>query len=326
MEALHDRSRQALAAMPQALTMMPKTELPLRGTELIGIPALRGFLASGVGTCAAARVKEMPPSVQPLANLLDILATLPGGVIMAMGKGGVGKTTLAVTIATALARLGKRVHLTTTDPAAHVALTLGEAPAGMRVSRVDPQVETAAYREEVLSTVGADLDDESRALLLEDLHSPCTEEIAVFRAFAKVVADGADSFVIIDTAPTGHTLLLLDAAESYHREVSRSLIKVPEAVRQLLPRLRDHDFTKVFVVTLPEATPVHEAIALQSDLRRAGIEPAGWIINQSLAPLKVSDPTLVQRRAQEYRYIDEVVRQGAPTFLIPWQADPTDLF
>jgi len=268
----------------------------------------------------------MPPSVQPLANLLDILATLPGGVIMAMGKGGVGKTTLAVTIATALARLGKRVHLTTTDPAAHVALTLGEAPAGMRVSRVDPQVETAAYREEVLSTVGADLDDESRALLLEDLHSPCTEEIAVFRAFAKVVADGADSFVIIDTAPTGHTLLLLDAAESYHREVSRSLIKVPEAVRQLLPRLRDHDFTKVFVVTLPEATPVHEAIALQSDLRRAGIEPAGWIINQSLAPLKVSDPTLVQRRAQEYRYIDEVVRQGAPTFLIPWQADPTDLF
>jgi arsenite-transporting ATPase len=153
----------------------------------------------------------------------------------------------------------------------------------------------------------------------EDLRSPCTEEIAVFRAFAKVVADGSDSFVVIDTAPTGHTLLLLDAAETYHREVSRSLNEIPEAVRQLLPRLRDPEFTKVFLVTLPEATPVHEALSLQADLRRAGIEPAGWIINQSLAPLTVTDAVLAQRRVREFKYIDEVVKQGVPTFLIPWQ-------
>ena len=126
----------------------------------------------------------------------------------------------------------------------------------------------------------------------EDLRSPCTEEIAVFRAFARVVAEGSGGFVVIDTAPTGHTLLLLDASESYHREVSRSMSDIPEAVRQLLPRLRDPEFTQVFLVTLPEATPVHEALALQNDLRRAGIEPAGWIVNQSLAPLKVSDPIL----------------------------------
>ena len=320
--ALNERNKKALAVMPQALKVMPQTELPLRGRELVGIPALRSFFTPEEDKTSIADISPTTLPA-PLNELLDKLADLPGGVIMTMGKGGVGKTTLAVTIATALAGLGKPVHLTTTDPAAHVVLTLGDAPKGMRVSRIDPEVETEAYRKEVLDTVGLSLDEEARALLEEDLRSPCTEEIAVFRAFAKVVADGTDSFVVIDTAPTGHTLLLLDAAESYHREVSRSMNEIPEAVRQLLPRLRNPAFTKVLLVTLAEATPVHEALALQADLRRAGIEPAGWIINQSLAPLTVTDPILSLRRRQEFRYIEEVVRQGIPTFLIPWQDRPT---
>ena len=320
--ALHERNMKALADMPQSLTLLPRTELPLRGTELVGIPALRAFFTPESSISSTAAVTPLTPLPAPLSEFLDKLANLPGGVIMTMGKGGVGKTTLAVLIATALAGRGKKVHLTTTDPAAHVALTLGETPYGMRVSRVDPEVETEAYRNEVLATVGANLDDEARALMEEDLRSPCTEEIAVFRAFAKLVADGAEGFVVIDTAPTGHTLLLLDAAESYHREVSRSMNEIPEAVRRLLPRLRDPEFTKVFLVTLPEATPVHEALSLQADLRRAGIEPAGWIINQSLAPLTVTDPVLAQRRAREFRYIEEVVRQGIPTYLLPWQTEP----
>lgn len=322
--ALRERNMKALAGMPHSLTLLPRTELPLRGSELVGVPALSEFFTPEIVSISAsiAPFTELPA---PLTELLDKLTIMPGGVIMTMGKGGVGKTTLAVTIATALAKLGKPVHLTTTDPAAHIALTIGETPHGMRVSRVDPEVETEAYRNEVLATVGASLDDEARALMEEDLRSPCTEEIAVFRAFAKVVADGTDGFVVIDTAPTGHTLLLLDAAETYHREVSRSMNEIPEAVRQLLPRLRDPAFTKVFLVTLPEATPVHEALSLQTDLRRAGIEPAGWIINQSLAPLTVTDPVLAQRRSRESRYIEEVVRQGIPTYLIPWQERPTIL-
>ena len=321
--ALRERNMKALAEIPQALTLLPRTELPLRGTELVGIPALRAFFSPESGVPSARSVATSTPLPAPLNNLLDMLASMTGGVIMTMGKGGVGKTTLAVNIATALAGRGKKVHLTTTDPAAHVALIIGEAPEGMQVSRVDPEAETEAYRSEVLATVGASLDAEARALMEEDLRSPCTEEIAVFRAFAKIVDQGTGRFVVIDTAPTGHTLLLLDASESYHREVSRSMNDIPAAVRQLLPRLRDPTFTRVFLVTLPEATPVHEAQALQADLRRAGIEPAGWIINQSLAPLAVTDPVLDQRRVREFRYIDEVVRQGLPTFLISWQAEPT---
>jgi len=320
--ALHERNMRALAGMPRDLTLLPRSEAPLRGTELIGIPALREFFSPESGATSPVSAAQTVPLPASLQNLLDMLAVMPGGVIMIMGKGGVGKTTLAVNIATALAGHGRKVHLTTTDPAAHVAQTLGDIPTGLRVSRIDPEYETEAYRNEVLSTVGADLDEEARALMEEDLRSPCTEEIAVFRAFAKIVAQGTDQFVVIDTAPTGHTLLLLDASESYHREVSRSMSDIPEAVRQLLPRLRDPAFTRVFLVTLPEATPVHEALALQSDLRRAGIEPAGWIVNQSLAPFTVTDPILEQRRSREFRYINEVVRQGLPTFLIPWQAEP----
>ena len=321
---LRDRNLSALAGMPHILTLLPRTEVLLRGAELIGIPALRSLFsadsAAAVSSPATDPAHPLPP---PLTALLDELTTRSGGVIMIMGKGGVGKTTLAVNIATALTRRGKKVHLTTTDPAAHVAQTLGYVPPELLVSRVNPAVETAAYAAEVLSTAGANLDDEGRALLEEELRSPCTEEIAVFRAFARIVAEGADGFVVIDTAPTGHTLLLLDAAESYHREVSRSMSEIPEAIRQLLPRLRDPAFTRIFLVTLPEATPVHEALALQADLCRAGIETAGWIINQSLAPLTVSNPILAQRRLQEFRYIEEVVSQELSTFLVPWQAEPT---
>jgi arsenite-transporting ATPase len=245
------------------------------------------------------------------------------GVVMTMGKGGVGKTTVAAAIAVTLARRGHPVHLSTTDPAAHLAQTLDGHVPGLTVSRIDPAQETAAYQTEVLKAQGAELDAAGRALMEEDLRSPCTEEIAVFRAFAREVGLGADRFVVLDTAPTGHTLLLLDASEAYNRELQRqSRSTQPESVLRLLDRLRDPAFTRILLVTLPEATPVHEASDLQQDLRRARIEPFAWIINQSLLHSGSCDPLLQRREQAEHRYVREVMEQHATrTAWLPWQPE-----
>ena len=239
---------------------------------------------------------------------------------MTMGKGGVGKTTIAATVARKLAERGYRVLLTTTDPAAHVADAAGEVPNNLEVSRIDPEEQVKKYREKVLSTTGATLDADGLALLEEDLASPCTEEIAVFHAFAQTVNEARDRIVVMDTAPTGHTILLLDAAQSFHKEVSRQAQSVPDEVLNLLPRLRDPAFTRILICTLPEATPVHEAAQLQSDLRRAEIEPFAWVVNQSFAPLSLSDKILVSRRGQEGRYLQEVKNEhGRHVALIPFE-------
>ena len=255
--------------------------------------------------------------------MLAQLAAPGRGVIMTMGKGGVGKTTVAAALAVGLARQGHPVHLSTTDPAAHVEEALSGSLPNLTVSRIDPVQETRRFVADVLANQGATLDADSRALLEEDLRSPCTEEIAVFQAFARTVAAGSNGFVVLDTAPTGHTLLLLDATEAYHRELGRQTRdpSVSDEVLQLLPRLRDPGYTRVLLVTLPEATPVHEAADLQADLRRAQIEPFGWVINQSFALTATSDPLLVERARREAPYFDEVVQtHAALTTALPWLA------
>lgn len=318
--AMERRSALALDTMPEGLRALARTELPLLPFGLVGIAALRRLLAQSGSAPPPTPTRDVDdaPSGAALAELVPSLAATGRGVIMTMGKGGVGKTSVAVAIAIELARRGHRVHLTTTDPAAHVEDTLAGSVDGVRVSRIDPAVETRVYADEVLRTAGAQLDAAGRALLEEDLRSPCTEEIAVFRAFARLVDEGEHGFVVIDTAPTGHTLLLLDAAESYHREVLRTAGAAPEEVRRLLPRLRDPAFTKILLVTLPEATPVHEAAALQRDLARAGIHPFAWVVNQSLRPLAVTDPVLMRRRANEARFHAEVAALAARVAVVPW--------
>ncbi len=323
--AMQRRGDDAVASMPASISGLSRTTIPLANAGLMGVESLRR-----VGQ-PLQEPSDLPGGVLDadsypggLGSLIDDLSAVGHGVILAMGKGGVGKTTVAAAVAVALAERGFDVHLSTTDPAAHIAATIAaDEIAGLTVGRIDPAKETADYTTEVMQTAGRDLDAEGKALLEEDLRSPCTEEIAVFRAFAKAVAEGANGFVVLDTAPTGHTILLLDSALAYHREVSRQANEIPESVANLLPRLRDPNLTRVLVVTLPEATPVHEAAKLQEDLRRAEIEPFAWVINQSLAPLDVTDPTLKRRQQHELPFIDEVKSQLASRVaLIPWQVDP----
>ena len=319
--ALESRGKEALAEMPQGLRLLPRDEVNLVSSTLIGVKVLRR-LASG----RSQSTREVPMMVAevklppPVAELLPEMAARGNGVIMTMGKGGVGKTTVAAAIAVELAQMGHRVHLTTTDPAAHVSMALNGNVPNLRVTRIDPAFEIRAYTEEVLAESGQGLDDKGRALLEEDLRSPCTEEIAVFRAFARRVDEGNDGFVVIDTAPTGHTLLLLDAAEAYHRDVARNLSHIPDSVRRLLPQLRDPEFTRILIVTVPEATPVHEAARLQEDLKRAGIRPYAWVINQSFCATGTKDPVLAERARQEQNYFCEVGNTLAERVaLIPWQ-------
>jgi arsenite-transporting ATPase len=324
--ALQQRGEAALEAMPEGLNGFPRTTIPLSPHGILGLDSLRqlGSIASspsGVeSTEDITRVEDLPC----LGSIIDELVAPGHGVILAMGKGGVGKTTVAASVAVAIAQRGFEVHLSTTDPAAHIAAALNnEGLTNLTLSRIDPIAETAKYAAEVLAKAGANLDEKGKALLEEDLRSPCTEEIAVFRAFANAVAAGTNKFVVLDTAPTGHTVLLLDSALAYHREVTRQTSEMPESVENLLPRLRDPHFTRVLIVSLPEATPVHEAAALQRDLRRAGIEPYAWVINQVLSPLPITDPILKQRQAHEQKYLREVKESLARrVVIIPWQLEP----
>jgi arsenite-transporting ATPase len=335
--AFHKQQEQALEQMPDALKQWPSTELPLLAVSLVGIEGLR-YLAAQLQipdgqfvavsydpTAQEITSGDSPHILTGLQPVVDDLAKHKRSVIMVMGKGGVGKSTVASAIALALAEAGHKVRLSTTDPAAHLNLVLEGAGSDIgdrfTVSRIDPGAEVAAYRSEIMKTVGSGLDEDGRALLAEDLASPCTEEIAVFRAFARVVGDLDDGFVVLDTAPTGHTLLLLDSTLSYHKEVQRSTGEVPEEVRQLLPRLRDPDLTHVMIVTLPQATPVIEASRLQDDLRRAGIEPDWWIVNQSWTGIRTTDPVLGKLAGLEAPWLKQVAETlSRKAVSLPWQA------
>jgi arsenite/tail-anchored protein-transporting ATPase len=321
-QALEQRGRQALAGAPAGLKALARIEVPLLPFAPMGIRNLSRVFdceiqPEGVPQANGTHGSRVAAS---LASLVDEIERMGRGVVMTMGKGGVGKTTVAAAIAVELAHRGHPVHLSTTDPAAHVAATVDGTVPGLSTSRIDPAVETRRYTAQVIAKLAPHLDAQGLALLEEDLRSPCTEEIAVFRAFAEIVAGGEDGFVVLDTAPTGHTLLLLDAAEAYHRDVLRTMSDLPESVRKLLPRLRDAEFTRVLLVTLPEATPVHEAARLQDDLQRAGIKPYAWIINQSFAGDGFRDPVLVERGSREAPYIAEVRDRLATRYaVIPWK-------
>ncbi|WP_273762114.1 arsenical pump-driving ATPase [Aeromonas hydrophila] len=314
--AVWQREQQAMANMPAMLASLPQDRVPLLATNLVGVDSLRQLL-SAEPVNGAYEVESTTAEQHPdLKQLVDELATDGHGLIMLMGKGGVGKTTLAAAVAVELANRELPVHLTTSDPAAHLGETLAGALPSLEVSRIDPHAETERYRAQVLATKGASLDEQGRALLEEDLRSPCTEEIAVFQAFSRIIREAGKRFVVMDTAPTGHTLLLLDATGAYHREIARQMGGKGMHFTTPMMQLQDPKQTKVMIVTLPEPTPVQEAANLQADLRRAGIEPWAWVVNHMLAPASVTSPLLAQRAYRQQPHIDAVKGEHAQRYAV----------
>ena len=314
--SIYQRERAVLSHLPAALTQLPIDRIPLKPFNLVGLPALKQLLEGRSFLDRGTPLPAVTLAAPGLGTMVDAIEEGGKGLIMLMGKGGVGKTTLASAMALELARRGHSVHLTTSDPAAHLTETLDGAFPNLTVSRIDPLSETERYREEVLRRKGAGLDAEGLALLEEDLRSPCTEEIAVFQALSSVIRQSNERFVVLDTAPTGHTLLLLDATGAYHREVTRQAGKDGQDVVTPLMQLQDARQTKVMIVTLAETTPVLEAAHLQDGLRRAGIEPWGWIINQSVAAAATESPLLGQRAANEIPEIRSVSTEHASRYCV----------
>jgi len=315
--AIVRREQATLADIPLALQALPRDQIALKPFNLVGLDALRHLLADAASP-GPLDATALPATLAApdLAALVDDIAADGHGLVMVMGKGGVGKTTLAAAIAVELAQRGLPVHLSTSDPAAHLAETLEGTLPQLTLSRIDPHEATARYRQQVLDTKGATLDAQGRALLEEDLRSPCTEEIAVFQAFSRIIREAGKKFVVMDTAPTGHTLLLLDATGAYHREIARQMAGTGLHYTTPMMQLQDPRQTKVLIATLAETTPVLEAAHLQDDLRRAGIEPWAWVVNNSVAAARPQSPLLRQRAQNELREIDAVATQHARRYAV----------
>ncbi|WP_226529726.1 arsenical pump-driving ATPase [Metabacillus niabensis] len=320
--AFYHRQQLALKSIPEDLKQIPNYSLPFVSYSLTGIQNLRYLLKQY--SLPESEMKDdldYDISFNELNDVINDLSESNKRIIFTMGKGGVGKTTVASAIAVGLVEKGHKVHLTTTDPASHLNYMFENSKLNkdLTISSINPHEEVVKYKKEILTKVGKDLDEEGLAYLQEDLNSPCTEEIAVFRAFAEVVAKSEEEIVVIDTAPTGHTLLLLDSAQNYHKELSRSSGEVPQSVVKLLPRLRNPEETSVVIVTLAETTPVLETARLQQDLKRAEIQPVWWVINQSLYATKTRDPILMGRAVSEKKWITKVNEELATrSAIIPW--------
>ncbi|WP_283607004.1 arsenical pump-driving ATPase [Faecalispora anaeroviscerum] len=316
---LYRKQQRALEGMPEHLRAMAAYFIPLRAYNITGLSGVRDLLTKD--HVVLSKEKLHAESLLRLQDVIEDLHRTGKKVIFTMGKGGVGKTTVAAAIALGLAAKGQKVHLATTDPAAHLKFVL-EEHSGIAMSHIDEQAELRRYQQEILSKARETMSGEDIAYIEEDLRSPCTQEIAVFRAFAEIVDQAEESTVVIDTAPTGHTLLLLDATQSYHREVKRTQGAVPESVKKLLPRLRNAEETAVILVTLAETTPVYEAMRLEEDLKRAGITTKWWVINASMLQTNTTNPLLAAKASHEIPWINQVENHTNGSFaVISWSAD-----
>jgi arsenite-transporting ATPase len=259
-------------------------------------------------------------------------------IIILTGKGGVGKTVTACTLAVKMAEKGKTL-LFTTDPAAHIGQVLEtevnhipvNIAGGLWAVNIDQKTAVEEYRRKIMDDARTSgYNDELLASLEEELESPCTEEIAIFEQFANLLNEPGWDYFVLDTAPTGHTLRLLELPFEYKKQLDMKLkgnttatdnSQANTKIEALIKRLKNPEQASFLLVAYPEFTPIHESHRAMKDLERVGINVQGIFLNHILQRSDCQNGFAMDRwkLQQHYLHIAREIYNPKPLFAIPLQ-------
>jgi arsenite-transporting ATPase len=333
---------------------LPTRQMVLLPGEIKGLDRLRQVAARFFGGVSewtpvyeAQRAGGRTGSVsRPSQGSQALESLLPNGhrrTIFFAGKGGVGKTVSSCLTAVWLARQGLRTLLLTTDPAAHLGdvlgIPVGDEPARVEgqthlwVAKIDPKAAAETYKARILANARQRGRPEAAIrVMAEELESPCTEEIAAFDRFIDYASQEGWEVVVFDTAPTGHTLRLLELPIDWSKQLD---VKVFASVdteaaddvakrrfQQVIEMMRDGDRSTFAFVMYPESTPVLEAYRAAEELRTAGIEPGLTVANFVIPPDQADNPFVRARRAMQAVHLQDIqARFPVPMIEIPLLPD-----
>jgi arsenite-transporting ATPase len=334
--------RQIAAELP-----LPTRRMALLPGEIKGVERLRAvgrlfFDGQAEKVAASAPLRSGRQTVLATSQLGIMERLVPNGhnrTVFFAGKGGVGKTVASCTTAVWLARQGYRTLLLTTDPAAHLGdvlgVPVGDTPApvpgvpNLWAAKIDPKVAAEAYKARILEDARRrGRPPEALSVMAEELDSPCTEEMAAFDRFIDYASQKDWPVIVFDTAPTGHTLRLLELPVDWSQQLDIKIFASVDSSAaddvakarfgEVIAMMRDPERSTFAFVMYPEATPILEAGRAVDELRTVGIEPGLVVANMVIPEGQATTPFTQARRAMQVKYLAEMTtRFPVPVVQIP---------